>query len=150
MLALLDSLNHWHWLGLGLLLLVLEVTGAVGFLLWTGIAALSVGLLMVFIALSWQAQWLIFALQALLSTWLWWRYQQRQDRASHDPAAPINDRIQRYIGRELQLLDNVEEGFSRVRLDDSVWTVRCDTPLQAHDRVKVVGADSHILLVVAI
>jgi membrane protein implicated in regulation of membrane protease activity len=55
--------------------------------------------------------------------------------------------MQSYLGRELTLLDAVEQGMSRVHLDDTVWTVRCPVPLPAGSRVKVVGADSHILLV---
>ena len=62
-------------------------------------------------------------------------------------AAPINERMQSYLGRELTLLDEVSQGMSRVHLDDTVWTVRCNQPLPAGSRVKVVGADSHILLV---
>ena len=64
-----------------------------------------------------------------------------------DAAAPINERMQSYMGRELTLLDEVSQGMSRVHLDDTVWTVRCNAPLPAGSRVKVVGADSHILLV---
>ena len=55
--------------------------------------------------------------------------------------------MQSYLGRELTLLDEVSQGMSRVHLDDTVWTVRCNQPLPAGSRVKVVGADSHILLV---
>ncbi|MFA7261002.1 MAG: NfeD family protein, partial [Aeromonas bestiarum] len=58
-----------------------------------------------------------------------------------------NERMQSYLGRELTLLDDVVQGTSRVHLDDTVWTVRSPVPLTAGSRVKVVGADSHILLV---
>lgn len=51
------------------------------------------------------------------------------------------------MGRELTLLDDVTQGTSRVHLDDTVWTVRCDESLPAGSKVRVVGADSHILLV---
>lgn len=46
MTALFEGLTHWHWLGLGFVLLAIEVLGSVGFLLWTGIAALEVGLIL--------------------------------------------------------------------------------------------------------
>ena len=48
---------------------------------------------------------------------------------------------------ESDLLDEVSQGMSRVHLDDTVWTVRCDESLPAGSKVRVVGADSHILLV---
>mgnify|MGYP006193324185 CR=1 FL=1 len=46
MTALFEGLTHWHWLGLGFVLLAIEVMGSMGFLLWTGIAALEVGILL--------------------------------------------------------------------------------------------------------
>ena len=87
MTALFEGLTHWHWLGLGFVLLAIEVMGSVGFLLWTGIAALEVGLLLLVWPFGWQAQLLLFALQSLLTTWAWWRWQHRRDRSGLDAAA---------------------------------------------------------------
>ncbi len=129
------------------MLLAIEVLGSVGFLLWTGIAALEVGLLLLVWPFGWQAQLLLFALQSLLTTWVWWRWQHNRDRSGKDAAAPINERMQSYLGRELTLLDDVVQDSSRVHLDDTVWTVRCSQQLPAGTQVRVVGADSHILLV---
>ncbi|WP_024798813.1 NfeD family protein, partial [Salmonella enterica] len=103
-----------------------SLVGSVGFLLWTGIAALEVGLLLLVWPFGWQAQLLLFGLQSLLTTWAWWRWQHRRDRSSRDAAAPINERMQGYLGRELVLLDDVTQGMSRVHLDDTAWTVRCN------------------------
>ena len=61
MTALFEGLTHWHWLGLGFVLLAIEVLGSVGFLLWTGIAALEVGLILLLWPFGWQAQLLLFA-----------------------------------------------------------------------------------------
>ena len=144
MTALFEGLTHWHWLGLGFVLLAIEVLGSVGFLLWTGIAALEVGLLLLVWPFGWQAQLLLFALQSLLTTWAWWRWQHQRDKSGQDAASTINERMQSYMGRELTLLDEVSQGMSRVHLDDTVWTVRCNAPLPAGSRVKVVGTDSHI------
>ncbi|MFQ1879873.1 NfeD family protein [Aeromonas veronii] len=147
MITLFEGLTHWHWLGLGFVLLAIEVLGSVGFLLWTGIAALEVGLLLLVWPFGWQAQLLLFALQSLLTTWIWWRWQHNRDRSGKDAAAPINERMQSYLGRKLILIDDVVQGTSRVHLDDTVWTVRCSQQLPAGTQVRVVGADSHILLV---
>ncbi|MGL5039531.1 MAG: NfeD family protein [Aeromonas sp.] len=150
MMSVFEGLTYWHWLGLGLILLAIEVLGTVGFLLWTGIAALEVGLLLLVWPFGWQAQLLLFAGQSLLTTWAWWRWQHQRDSAGQDAASTINERMQSYMGRELTLLDDVVEGASRVRLDDTVWTVRCSDTLPAGSKVKVVGADSHILLVMPV
>lgn len=147
MMEWLATLSHWHWLGLGFALLAIEVLGSVGLFLWTGIAALEVGLLLLVVPFGWQGQWLLFAIQSIVTTWLWWRWQHGQDRAPKDAAAGINQRLQGYVGREVVLIEAVEQGQSRVHLDDTVWTVRCDQSLPAGSRVRITGADSHRLTV---
>ena len=88
MTALFEGLTHWHWLGLGFVLLAIEVLGSVGFLLWTGIAALEVGLLLLVWPFGWQAQLLLFAVQSLLTTWAWWRWQTSATTRVRMPPAP--------------------------------------------------------------
>ena len=45
MLAAIVNHPHWFWLTLGGLLLIAEMLGSNGYLLWSGIAALTVGLI---------------------------------------------------------------------------------------------------------
>lgn len=141
--------DHWDWMAMGLLLLLLELLGTAGFLLWIGLSAFVVGLLLWLIPFGWQVQWLLFSLLASLSTWLWWRYQHRRDTRD-DAARTLNQRMARYLGRETSLLAPVENGLSRVRLDDTVWPVRCAQPLPAGSRVRVMSADSIYLTVEAV
>ena len=68
MTALFEGLTHWHWLGLGFVLLAIEVLGSVGFLLWTGIAALEVGLILLLWPFGWQAHLPLFAAPPLVTT----------------------------------------------------------------------------------
>ncbi len=141
--------DHWDWMAMGLLLLLLELFGTAGFLLWIGLSAFVVGLLLWLLPFGWQAQWLLFSLLAGLSTWLWWRYQHRRDTRD-DAARTLNQRMARYLGRETSLLAPVENGLSRIRLDDSFWPVRCEQPLPQGSRVRVIAADSIYLTVEAV
>lgn len=146
MSELLHGWSHWHWLILGCLLLVLELLGTAGLLLWTGLAALLVGLLSWVLPLGTTAQWLLFAVAASVTTFIWWRIQHGKDKAD-DRQRTLNQRMSRYIGRQTRLLQAVESGSSRIKLDDTVWPVRCDSELPAGALVKVVAADSICLTV---
>lgn len=44
---------HWFWLTLGGLLLAAEMLGTSGYLLWSGLAAVIVGLIEWFVPVSW-------------------------------------------------------------------------------------------------
>lgn len=146
MSELLHGWSHWHWLILGCLLLVLELLGTAGLLLWTGLAALLVGLISWVVPMGTTAQWLLFAIVASVTTFIWWRIQHRQD-SEDDSQRTLNQRMSRYLGRQTRLLQPVENGSSRIKLDDTVWPVRCATALPEGALVKVVTADSICLTV---
>ena len=76
-MAFLTELTWLHWLILGGALLILELLGGAGYLLWLGLAALSVASLVALLPLGWVGQWLLFSILALLFTGGWW-YWQRQ------------------------------------------------------------------------
>ncbi|BAE73972.1 Inner membrane protein YbbJ [Sodalis glossinidius str. 'morsitans'] len=78
---------HNVWLILGGLLLALEMLGASGFLLWSGIAALLVGL----VPIGWEWQGATFAVLTG-SAWLWWYRLRASDRGR--PVSVLNQRGQ--------------------------------------------------------
>ena len=67
-MAFLTELTSVHWLILGGALLLLELLGAAGYLLWLGLAAITIAALQLVIPLDWVAQWLLFSVLALLFT----------------------------------------------------------------------------------
>ncbi len=61
-MALLQQLDYWHWLILSVLLVILEIFSPGVFLIWMGLAAGLVGLLLLaFPELGWHYQLLGFA-----------------------------------------------------------------------------------------
>lgn len=70
MIDLLEQMNFWHWIALGLVLLLLELLGTAGYLLWLGISAVLVGVLLIMLPVSWPLQWVSFAVFALFTTWV--------------------------------------------------------------------------------
>ncbi|MDQ2694070.1 MAG: NfeD family protein [Pseudomonadota bacterium] len=135
---------YWNWWILGAVLLVIEALAPGTFFLWLGIAAFLLGLLLVVVDLSWQAQWLVFALLSVVSivvSRIWFR---RHPGGSADPL--LNRRGRQYVGRVLTLDAPIVDGQGRCRVGDSVWKVTGpDCP--AGTRVRVVGVEGVALRV---
>ncbi|MGF1731153.1 NfeD family protein [Photobacterium kasasachensis] len=148
MIALLEQVNFWHWIAFGLVLLLLELLGTAGYLLWLGLSALLVGAIMSVIPMSWSLQWLTFAVFSLFSTWLWWRYQHRKDRAD-DQARTLNQRTEQMIGQTCILEQPLPVSQGRIRLGDTSWLAKTDKPLEAGTLVEVVAVDGIVLIVQA-
>ena len=147
-MAFLTELTSVHWLILGGALLLLELLGAAGYLLWLGLAAITIAALQLVIPLDWVAQWLLFSVLALLFTGGWWYWQhQRLQGDGEDPARHLNQRPQQWLGQQAILQQDVANGLSRGRLGDSVWPVRCQKPLSAGSHVRVSAVDGITLIV---
>lgn len=146
MIELLEQVNHWHWIAFGLLLLSGELLGTAGYLLWLGISAVVVGVILAVIPLSWQLQWVSFAVFSLAATWLWWRYQYKQDK-SGDADRLLNQREKQMIGKTTRVEENIQRGNCRIRLGDTTWSARCDQDIPAGTLVKVVDVDGIVLFI---
>lgn len=135
------------WLALGVALVILEIFGAGGYLLWTGIAAAAVSaLLFLFPGVDWAAQCLLFALICVVSATLWW-YRQRHAAPADQPL--LNQRGQELIGRVFVVQEAIVDGRGKIKVGDGVWLVRGqDAAPGAH--VKVTGQEGVHLLVVPV
>ncbi|MDN2481756.1 NfeD family protein [Vibrio agarivorans] len=129
MITILEQMNHWHWLAFGLALLAVELLGTAGYFLWIGLSAMLIGILMTFIPMSWQLQWVAFATFSLVTAWLWWRKQLNNDRAS-DKARDLNQKDKQLIGVVLTLEEDVIVGKNRVRIGDTTWSAISDKALK--------------------
>jgi membrane protein implicated in regulation of membrane protease activity len=137
--------DFWHWWILALVLTIAEALLPGAFLLWMGIAALLVGLLLWLLpALALEAQLTLFAVLSLVSIGAWRLWQRRHPEASDQPA--LNRRAEHYVGRVLVLEEPIENGFGKVRVGDSLWRVK-GGEAAAGTRVRVTGADGIVLVV---
>ncbi|WP_108652137.1 NfeD family protein [Dongshaea marina] len=146
MLILLAQINFWHWLAFGGLLLLGELLGAAGFLFWVGLAALEIGVIMLIYPIGWEIQWLLFAIQSLVTTLLWWRYQHSKDQKAQQETT-LNLRAKSCVGQQALLLMDVEAGYSRIKLEGTTWRVRCPEALKEGDLVEVTEFEGTTLAV---
>ncbi|UZJ60326.1 NfeD family protein [Pseudomonas sp. KU26590] len=144
----LQDLSFWDWLGLGAVLLILEVFGAGGYLLWIGVAAAGVGILTYILpGLSWEVQFLLFAVLSVLTALYWWRRQRSVQRTSDQPG--LNMRGSELIGHTFAVHDAIVSGRGKIKVGDGVWMVTGpDTPVGG--QVRVVAQDGTTLQVEAI
>jgi membrane protein implicated in regulation of membrane protease activity len=130
------EITFWHWTALCLLLLIVEMSGAGGYLLWIGIAAgITGGLLFVAPELSWQIQVIVFSVASVTCTLAWWKYQMKYPRLVDEPL--LNKRGAQYIGRVFTLSDAIENGRGKIRVDDSFWEVSAAEDMPVGMRVKI-------------
>ena len=141
----LSQLDYWHWLILAVLLMILEVFSPGAFLLWLGLAAGAVGLLLlVFPDLSWQVQFILFALFSIITIFAVRAFLQRRPIETDQPH--LNRRGEQYLERTFTLDEPIINGEGKIRVDDSTWKINGeDCP--AGTRVKVTGVQGVVLLV---
>lgn len=130
---------HWFWLTLGGLLLAAEMLGTSGYLLWSGLAAVLVGVIEWCLPFSWTAQGTLFALLTLICVYLWYRWMRHRER-NQQPNA-LNQRGSQLIGTHLTLDAPLVNGIGHVRLGDSSWRVQADEDLPAGSQVIVTGIE---------
>jgi membrane protein implicated in regulation of membrane protease activity len=146
MIELIASLGVWSWFILGVVLLAIEVMAPGTFILWLGLSAILVGLMSLAIVWSWQAQVATFAVLAVASVIVWWRFgrQPPADEVGDQPF--LNRRVQGFVGRVFTLDKPIIDGAGTVRIGDTVWRVT-GPESAAGSRVKVVRADGPMLVV---
>ncbi len=135
----------WHWWVLGFGLFVLEMLLPTGFvLIWIGAAALVVGgLAMLFPAIGWSLQLVLFGAGSLVAFFVWKKYRHSTP-PSDQPS--LNRRGHSYVGRSFTLDEPIVNGVGKLHVDDSQWRISGpDTP--AGSKVTVVAADGATLKV---
>lgn len=146
MLELLESVNYWHWLAFGLALLACELLGTAGYLLWLGLSAILVGMLLTLIPMSWQLQWVSFGVFSLITTWLWWRRQFKSDTAE-DAQRQLNQKSKQLIGQTFILDEDFPAGKGRVKLGDTTWTAQSEIAIEAGSTVEIIKLNGIILTI---
>ncbi len=144
MIELLMNLAPWHWLLAAIALLIAEALLPGSFLVWFGVGAAVTGALLWLVDLSWQAQWICFALVSMASIVSVRRYRQRHPEQTSHPT--LNQRGQQYVGRRYTLAEPIVDGYGKLHVDDTSWKVSGDdAPAGTH--VRVVGVEGTVLKV---
>ncbi|MGH6769002.1 MAG: NfeD family protein [Xanthobacteraceae bacterium] len=138
------SLGAWNWFILAAVFLLIELAAPGVFMLWLGLAAIMVGVISIGVQLSWQAQFIAFALLSVACIPAWRYFARRVETPADRPF--LNRRAEGYVGRVFTLDKPIVDGVGTIRIEDTVWRVS-GPDLPAGSRVKVAEADGADLVV---
>ncbi|MES9828478.1 MAG: NfeD family protein [Candidatus Thiodiazotropha sp.] len=139
------QLDYWHWLILAVVLMILEVFSPGAFLLWLGLAAGTVGLLLLLIPdITWQIQILLFAMLSVATIVLVRAFLQRRPIETDQPH--LNRRGEQYLDRTFTLQEPIVNGEGKIHVDDTTWKITGeDCP--AGTRIRISGVQGVVLQV---
>jgi hypothetical protein len=140
---MLEQLDYWHWWVVGIVLIMLELFLPGAFFLWMGIAAGLVGIILLIAPdLTWQTQFIIFAIVSVVSIAVWRVYLNKHPIATDKPT--LNRRGEQYVGRVFTLAEPIVNGVGKLKVDDTMWKIEGDD-CDSGTKIKIVEADGAVL-----
>ncbi len=133
------------WSAVAVALFAAEALAPGAFMLWMGIAAAVMVLLVwVFDGMSVLLQVILFVVLSFVSIQVYRTWFRKRARQSDQPL--LNRRAEQMIGRVVTLEQAIVDGSGRAKVDDALWVVAGpDSP--AGSRVRVVAVDGMTLKV---
>jgi len=118
--SLLEGMNATRWGLLGLTLVGLELITGTTYILWPAASALILAVLVFFLPLSWEMQFVLFFILSIILLFAGHRYL-RPLLKSGEPTE-VNDPSQTMLGRRVTAFTDFQNGHGRVTLGDTQWT----------------------------
>jgi membrane protein implicated in regulation of membrane protease activity len=139
----------WHWIVLGIALTLLELAVPAFFLVWFGVGALIVGLVLLPVPeLSFAWQVLVWIACSLLFIWLWFKvfkpgfYKTRAGMSRSGVVGEIG-----LVIRDIRPFEKGQVRFQKPVMGDEVWESLADEEIKTGERVKVLEVEGNILKV---
>jgi membrane protein implicated in regulation of membrane protease activity len=144
-----DATMPWLWIGVGVALAALEMLVPSFLLVWPGVAALAVGLLLFAVPdLGLAGQGVLFAVLAVAFTLGGRAYVLRHKARPADHPA-LNRRGARLVGRRGVALEAFSGGRGSIEIDGELWQARAVGAVPSGAAVEVVGVEGAELVVEA-
>ncbi|HEY6543814.1 MAG TPA: NfeD family protein [Dokdonella sp.] len=116
-----NLVDNYGWWLLALVLVAAEMIAPGYFLLWIGIAAGVMGLVMLVLpGLSALAQALVFALLSIAACLAYWKFVRPLAEQRNDQPL-LNQRGQRMVGRRVLVVEAIVNGRGKVGVGDGQW-----------------------------
>jgi hypothetical protein len=132
------------WAAVALLLFAAETMAPGAFMLWLGLAAAAVFVVVLLFDLPILAQVALFVVLSFISIQIYRRWFRGRTRASDRPT--LNRRADALIGHVVPLERAIVAGQGRVQIADAFWEVR-GPDLAAGTPVRIVAVDGMSLRV---
>ncbi|HEY0503603.1 MAG TPA: NfeD family protein [Lysobacter sp.] len=132
------------WAAVALLLFAAEALAPGAFMLWLGLAAAAVFLVVIVFDVPVLAQVTLFVLLSFISIQVYRTWFRGRERASDQPM--LNRRADQLVGRVVPLERAIVNGQGRVQIADAYWTV-AGPDLPTGTAVRIVAVDGMTLKV---
>ena len=139
----------WHWIVLGIALTLLELAVPAFFLVWFGVGALIVGLVLLAVPeLSFAWQVLVWIACSLLFIWLWFKvfkpgfHKTRAGMSRNGIVGEIG-----LVIRDIRPFEKGQVRFQKPVMGDEVWESLADEEIKTGERVRVLEVEGNILKV---
>jgi membrane protein implicated in regulation of membrane protease activity len=143
------ELAYWHWIVLGVALALLEIFLLSFTILWFGLGALVVGLVMMLVPITFSGQLFLWLIASTGFAILWFRYfkPRMTDKTTAGIAreAAIGE-----VGQVIRVPAHPTRGLVRFTipvLGDDEWEFICEEPVAAGDRVAIKDFSGNTLVV---
>ncbi|WP_112321206.1 NfeD family protein [Oceanibium sediminis] len=143
---LLEGLSPWWWVAFGVTLMALEMLTLSFFLIWPGLAAIAMAVLLGMApTMPGEVQLALYGSLAVAATFTG-RLIVRRFGDGGAPVSTLNDRGAQMVGRHGTLLSSTD-GEATVEIDGVHWRARLAAPAEAGTRIEVIGAKGMMLTV---
>ncbi len=143
------TLLYWHWIVLGLLLITMELFAPLFIMLWMGVAAVVVGVILAVSGIDFSTQLVIWAVLSLLFLLLWHKFVSPRilDRTT---AGLSREAIVGQVGMVTFFNQDESRGnlkFPAPIVGNDEWEFIYDGKLDHGDKVKVVDISGNSLII---
>ena len=140
-----DNLLYWHWWLFAIALIILEVFSAGAFFIWMGGAATLTGFILLLMPeISWEIQFILFAISSILAILIGRSLFNRKENTTEDPT--LSSQENNLIGKTFSVEQAITNGSGRVKVGESTWKAN-GPDCKAGSSVKVIAVDGAELIV---
>ena len=140
----------WHWVVFGIVLMLLELAVPAFFLVWFGLAAIVVGVLLaIFPAMGITYQIVGWTICAVLLIWLWFKvfkphaFKTRVGMSRGSLIGEIG-----LVTRDIRPYEKGQIRFQKPILGEEVWESMADAEIKSGERVRVLDVEGNTLKVI--
>lgn len=133
----------WHWLVIGLILVGAELLVPAFYLIWFGLGALILGVVMLVVPLSMTAQLFGWTLASTAMVLFWFRYLKPRTMTQAGQADAIVGEIG-LLTRAVAPYERGEVRFQKPLAGAEVWPCIADEAIAAGTRVRVSSVEGNI------
>ena len=132
----------WSWFILAAILLIIEMLSMTTLFLFLAIGSIVIGIITLYIpSMDLSFQLILAGFFALLSMILSYIILKIQKNSNVQKIPDTNSRMQKYIGTEITLSEDVKNGISKAKIGDTHWRILINEG-KKNDTVTITGFKS--------